>query len=62
MASDVSIVHRFAPDAHDPIVYPLVQLNERPETVAFTDYLLSEQGLRAFVGFGFTPLVNEVAQ
>lgn len=62
MASDVSIIHRFAPDAHDPIVYPLVQLNERPETVAFTDYLLSEQGLRAFVDFGFTPVVNEVAQ
>ncbi len=56
IAKDVEVVARFAADAHDPIVYPLVLTLEgakRPHSQAFFDYLQTEAAGKIFAKHGF---------
>ena len=50
---EMPILHRFSNEANEPIVYPLMQLNENENVTEFVEYLISEQGRGYFTQFGF---------
>lgn len=54
MLSDkVSIVTGFAEQSHQPIRYPLVQLNDKVASAELTAYLRSDEAQSILQGFGF---------
>ncbi len=53
ISNKVKVVGQFAAESHDPIIYPLVVINDRPEVQALADYFNSEEAREIFKRYGF---------
>jgi molybdate transport system substrate-binding protein len=60
ISKNVKVVHRFAADSHDPIVYPLALVKSEADRSdiarQFFEYLQSEQAKSVFEKYGFQVL------
>ncbi|UTS82699.1 molybdate ABC transporter substrate-binding protein [Phaeobacter piscinae] len=54
----VTVVDRFPPDSHAPIIYPAAATHDGQEAIDFLNFLSSPIAKEIFVGQGFTVLVE----
>lgn len=53
MSSEVKIVANLPDTSHQPITYPLVQLNAKPQTQQFADFLQTPKARNILLSYGF---------
>lgn len=53
ISNKVSIVASFASSTHDPIVYPMLQISEKPAVSQLYQYLTSPEAKKVFLKYGF---------
>lgn len=55
MSKKVNVAASFPDDSHDPIIYPFARINDTASTQAFYQYLLSDEAIKIYREYGFTP-------